>query len=82
MGLCSVDGIKETVQTWNELLRTQSDYFPRGNADVFIFLSRLILAGMLDEPLNFDFTEDDPETEGADELHLTSAVHAILVEDL
>jgi hypothetical protein len=41
---------------------------------------------VLDDPLDFDFTDDDPETEGAgiwvDDLHLTSAVHSIFAERL
>ncbi|KAF9793250.1 hypothetical protein BJ322DRAFT_1033723, partial [Thelephora terrestris] len=75
----SVDDIEERVQTWNELLRTQANDFAKGssNATVFMFSSHHVLSEVLDEPLDLDFTEDDPETEGggiwADELHLTPA---------
>ncbi|KAF9651087.1 hypothetical protein BDM02DRAFT_961937 [Thelephora ganbajun] len=84
----SIDDIKERVRTWNELLRTQANDFAKGSikATVFIFSSHHVLTEVLDKPLDFDFAEGDPETEGAgiwaDELHLTSAVHAIFAEYL
>lgn len=84
----SADDIKERVHAWNELLRSQANDFAKENnmATVFIFSSHHLLTEVLDDPLDFDFTEDDPETEGAgiwaDDLHLTSAVHSIFAERL
>lgn len=84
----SVGDIRERVETWNELLRTQANDFAKGssNATIFIFSCHYVLTEVLDKPLDLDFTEDDPETEGggiwADELHLTPAVHEILAENL
>jgi hypothetical protein len=52
-------------------------------ATVVVFSSHQVLTEVLDEPLDFDSAEDDPKTEGAGiwagDLHLTPAVHAILV---
>ena len=86
--LDSADDIKERVHTWNGLLRSQANDFAKGSnmATVFIFSSHHVLTDVLDDPLEFDFTEDDPETEGAgiwaDDLHLTSTVHSIFAERL
>ena len=84
----SAEDIKDRVHTWNELLRSQANDFVQGSdmATVFVFSSHHVLTEILDDPLDFDFTEDDPETEGAgiwvDDLHLTSTVHSILAERL
>jgi hypothetical protein len=84
----STNDIEERVRTWNELLRSQASDFAEGSnmATVFIFSSHHVLTEVLDDPLDFDFTEGDPETEGAgiwaDDLHLTSTVHSIFAERL
>jgi len=84
----SVDDVKERVQTWNELLRKGADDLESGsvNATIFLFSSHRVLTEVLDKPLDFDFAEDDPETEAAgiwaDELHLTSAIHTIFAGHL
>jgi lysophospholipase L1-like esterase len=84
----SAEDIKERVETWNELLRSQAKDFAEGSekATIFVFSSHRVLTEVLDEPLDFDFVEEDPETEGGniwtDDLHLTPAVHAILAERL
>ena len=80
--------IKERVETWNELLRSQAKDFVEGDEKVtiFVFSTHQVLTEVLDEPPDFDFVEEDPETEGtgiwADGLHLIPAVHAILAERL
>lgn len=66
----------------------QAEAFANGcdKATVFVFSSHQVLNEVLDEPVDFDFSEEDPETEGAgiwaDDLHVTPAVHAILAERL
>ena len=82
------ENIEERVEAWNALLRNQAKDFARGGeqATVFLFSSHQVLAEVLDEPLDFDFAEDDPEIGGGgiwiDDLHLASAVHAIFAERL
>ena len=82
------EDIRERVKTWNALLRSQAKDFARGGEQVtvFVFSFHQVLAEVLDEPLDFDFAEDDPEIEGAgiwmDDLHLTPEIHAIFAERL
>jgi len=77
---------KGRIHAWNELLIGQANDFTRGSnkATVFVFSSHQVLTEVLDEPLDFDFTEEDAETEGAgiwaDDSHLTPSVHAIFAE--
>jgi len=84
----STEDIKERVEIWNTLLRSQAEEFAKDyeKATVFVFSSHQVLTEILDEPLDFDFAEDDPGIGGAgiwkDDLHLTSAVHVILAERL
>ena len=84
----STEDIKERVETWNKLLRIQAKDFAEGSekATIFVFSSHRVLTEVLDEPLDFDFVEEDLETEGGsiwtDDLHLTPAVHAILADRL
>jgi len=84
----STEDIKERIETWNELLRSHAKGFAKGSekATTFVFSSHQVLVEVLDEPLDFDFAGDDPETEGAgiwkDDLHLTPAVHAIFAKRL
>jgi len=55
-------------------------------ATVFVSSPHHVLTKVLDDPLDFGFTEDDLETEGAgiwvDDLHSTLIVHSIFVERL
>ena len=83
-----IDEIKERVHAWNELLIGQANDFAKGSdkATVFVFSSHRVLTEVLDKPVDFDFAEEDAETEcvgiWADDLHVTPAVHAILAERL
>ena len=83
-----IDGIKERVHAWNELLIGQANDFAKGSdkATVFVFSSHRVLTEVLGKPVDFDFAEEDAETEcagiWADDLHVTPAVHAILAERL
>ena len=84
----STGDFMERVETWNALLSSQAEEFAKDGekATVFVFSFHRVLTEVLDEPLNFDFAEDDPEIGGAgiwlDDLHLTPAVHAIFAERL
>jgi len=84
----STEDIKERVETWNTLLRGQAEEFAKDyeQATVFVFSSHQVITEVLDEPVGFDFAEDDPGMGGGgiwmDDLHLTPAVHAILAERL
>ena len=84
----STKDIKERVETWNALLRSRAEEFAKDyeKATVFMFSPHQVLTEVLDEPLDFDFAEDDPGIGGAgiwiDDLHLTPAVHAVLAERL
>ncbi|KAI0054124.1 carbohydrate esterase family 16 protein [Auriscalpium vulgare] len=80
--------IEKRVKTWNELLQAQATDFAQTTkeATVLIFSSHQLLTEVLEDPLEYDFSEDDPTTEGGgiwmDDLHLTSEVHGILAEQL
>ncbi|CCL98375.1 uncharacterized protein FIBRA_00370 [Fibroporia radiculosa] len=81
------DDMQECVDTWNAVLRDQADEFASGSAlaTVLVFSSHKVLTDVLDNPLEYEFTDDDVNGEGEiwqDELHLASAVHAILAERL
>ncbi|KAK1221482.1 hypothetical protein PQX77_015716 [Marasmius sp. AFHP31] len=82
------DVIERRVQTWNEEFRTQIAEFQENTATtkVAIFSFHGVLSKILDDPEEFDFTEDDSTTEGGaiwvDELHLTSEVHEIIAEQI
>ncbi|KAF8652630.1 hypothetical protein AX16_004291 [Volvariella volvacea WC 439] len=81
----ATDTMKERVDTWNDLLRAQVEEFAASasQATVFIFSSHAVLTDILDDPEEYDFTEDDTTEVGAiwqDGLHLTSAVHEVLAE--
>ncbi|XP_006463806.1 hypothetical protein AGABI2DRAFT_120609 [Agaricus bisporus var. bisporus H97] len=83
-----MEKIEERVETWNKLLRTQAIEFQSKTTDatVLIFSSHKLFSDILDDPLEYEFTEDDPETEGGgiwvDDLHPTSEVHDILGEQI
>ncbi|KAK0461656.1 uncharacterized protein EV420DRAFT_1266339, partial [Desarmillaria tabescens] len=84
----SSDEVQNRVETWNDLLRTRASEFATSSpqATVLVFSSHKVLTDVLDDPLEYDFTEDDPADEGGaiweDDLHLTPAVHAILADRL
>jgi len=79
--------MEERVKTWNELLQQQATEFGLANRDgtLLLFSSHQFLMDVLDDPLEYDFSEDDTTEVGgiwADDLHLTSEVHDILGEQL
>ena len=80
--------IAARVETWNELLRNQITEFASSSkeATICLFSSHQVLTKVLEEPLEYDFSEDDPTIEGGsiwvDDLHLTSEVHDILGDRL
>ncbi|KAI0755088.1 hypothetical protein C8Q80DRAFT_409820 [Daedaleopsis nitida] len=82
------DEIAERGKTWNELLRAQATEFGTSSkeATVLVFSAHYVLSEVLDDPTEFDFSEDDPTTEKggiwADDLHLTADVHDVLAERL
>jgi len=76
--------INESCATWNDFLRSHSSTFlaESTQATVVLFSAHAIVTEILDDPLNFDFGEDDVgEANGViwvDELHLSSAAHSII----
>ncbi|TFY56041.1 hypothetical protein EVG20_g9087 [Dentipellis fragilis] len=80
--------MEERVRTWNDLLRTQATEFGTSSkeATVLLFSSHQALLEVLEDPSEFGFSEDDPDTEGGgiweDDLHLTTDVHDHLAERL
>ena len=56
------------------------------HVSLFLFSSYQVLSSVLDHPEEYGFQEDDVSQEGggiwADDLHLSSEVHAILAERL
>ncbi|KAI6128911.1 hypothetical protein EDD16DRAFT_26463 [Pisolithus croceorrhizus] len=84
----SSDEMEERVRAWNELFQAQVTEFGTSSkeATVLLFSSHQVLTEVLDDPLEFDFSEDDPTTEGggiwADDLHVTTEVHDVFAERL
>ncbi|KAK0230346.1 hypothetical protein IW262DRAFT_1488739 [Armillaria fumosa] len=82
------DEIQDHVKTWNDLLRAHVSEFSTSSsqATVFVFSSRKVIADVLDDLLECDLGENDPDDEGGaiweDDLHLTPATHAILADRL
>ncbi|KAM5539794.1 hypothetical protein V8D89_006607 [Ganoderma adspersum] len=80
--------IATRVETWNGLLRSQMAEFGSSSkeATVLLFSPHQVLTEVLEDPLEYDFSEDDPTIDGGgiwvDDLHLTSEVHDILGEQL
>ena len=80
--------IAARVETWNELLRNQITEFASSSkeATILLFSSHQVLTEVLEEPLEYDFSEDDPTIDGGniwvDDLHLTLEVHDILGDQL
>ncbi|KAG6858031.1 hypothetical protein C0995_003196, partial [Termitomyces sp. Mi166 len=84
----SAEVMEERIKAWNELLKTKTVEFAlsSGKATTFLFSTHQALTDMLDDPLEYDFSEDDPTNEcgciWADDLHPTSEVHDIIAERL
>ncbi|KDQ26342.1 carbohydrate esterase family 16 protein, partial [Pleurotus ostreatus PC15] len=80
--------LEDNIKIWNDALRDQAIEFGSSNEDatVFLFSSHRVLTDVLDDPLEYDFGEDDPVIEGGriweDGLHLTSDIHDILCKHL
>lgn len=80
--------MEERIQVWNELLQAETTEFGTGNkeATVLLFSSHQVLTEVLNDPHEFDFSEDDPTTEGGgiwvDDLHVTTEVHDVFAERL
>jgi hypothetical protein len=80
--------VGDRVKMWNDLLQQQSTEFglTYKDATVLLFSSHRVLMDVLEDPLEYGFSEDDVTTEGggiwADDLHLRSEVHDILGEQL
>ncbi|KAF7431187.1 hypothetical protein PC9H_006908 [Pleurotus ostreatus] len=80
--------LEDNITTWNDALRAQAIEFGSSNKDVtvFLFSAHQVLTDVLDDPLEYDFGEDDPGIEGGriweDGLHLTSDIHDILCKQL
>jgi len=76
----------ECVREWNETLRGRLLSFAEESkqATVLLFSVHALLGKMLDTPEDFDFGADDTTTLGGaiwrDDIHLTSAVHAIVAQ--
>ncbi|KAG8743607.1 hypothetical protein FRC10_011670 [Ceratobasidium sp. 414] len=73
---------------WNQLLQDQIEKFSEGHPDVrcFQFSSHRCLNDILDNPVKHGFAETDVTEYGGgiwvDNIHLTSAVHKIIAEDV
>ncbi|KZT18339.1 carbohydrate esterase family 16 protein, partial [Neolentinus lepideus HHB14362 ss-1] len=73
----SVQVIEDRVKTWNEVLQAQTTEFALSSkeATVMLFSSHQVLLDVLEDPLEYDFSEDDPTNEGGiiwvDDLPLT-----------
>ncbi|KAK0444356.1 hypothetical protein EV421DRAFT_1709392, partial [Armillaria borealis] len=86
--LDSSDEMQDRVETWNDLLHARASEFATSSPQVTVIVFSLhkVLTDVLDDPLEYDFGENDPDDEGGaiweDDLHLTPAVHAILADCL
>ncbi|KAJ8515619.1 hypothetical protein ONZ45_g6975 [Pleurotus djamor] len=80
--------ISDRISAWNELLLAHAEAFARSTraATILVFSTHHVLTEVLDDPLEYDFSEDDVENEGGgiwvDDLHLTGGVHGILAKVL
>ncbi len=66
MELDSAELIEERVKTWNQLLRTQTIEFGSSSKEVTILLVSAcqVLTDVLEDPLEYDFSEGDTTAEG------------------
>jgi hypothetical protein len=84
----STEIMEDRVKAWNKLLHAQTAEFGLSSekATIFLFSFHQVLVDVLDDPLEYDFSEDGPTNESgciwADDLHLTSEVHDIICERL
>ncbi|KAK7449777.1 hypothetical protein VKT23_013252 [Stygiomarasmius scandens] len=82
------DSIKTRVNTWNRELQKRVSQFISKTPKVTVtrFSVHDALSAILDDPEEYDFTEDDTTDQAgaiwADELHLTSDVHQIIAEKM
>ena len=63
----SADEVRQLVDAWNSLLQiqaTSSEFATSKEATVILFSSHQVLTEVLEDPSKFDFSEDDPSTEG------------------
>ena len=80
--------ISERYERWNELLLSQAEEFAESSkkATVLVFSSYDVLSDVLDKPEEYGFQKSDVNEAGEgiweDQLHLTSAVHHILAEQI
>ncbi|KAJ8507874.1 hypothetical protein ONZ45_g9790 [Pleurotus djamor] len=80
--------MSDRISAWNELLLAHAKAFARSTraATILVFSMHHVLTEVLDDPLEYDFSEDDVENEGGgiwvDDLHLTGGVHGILAKVL
>jgi hypothetical protein len=80
--------VEDSVNTWNASLKARLSAFAEEtpNATVLLFSSHKVVLDVLDDPTEYDFTEDDTsEDSGAiweDDIHLQPEVHTILADRL
>ncbi|KAI9068305.1 carbohydrate esterase family 16 protein, partial [Trametes sanguinea] len=73
----SSDTIAERVEAWNDLLQAQAAEFGASykEATTLLFSSHHVLTEVLDDPVEYDLSEEDVDMEGGgvweDDLHLT-----------
>ena len=82
----SESALAEVVKKWNEHLHSCCKAFAESTpqASVATFSAHAVISDILDNPEEYDFTEDDVIEAGSnmwsDELHLTAEVHNVLAE--
>lgn len=86
--MASLSDLKETCDTWNDLLSSYINTFAAetSQATVLLLSAHAVLTEVIDDFVEFNFSESDIEEAGGDiwldEIHLTSAVHSIVAEHL
>lgn len=82
------DTFQARVESWNEHLHARVAEFTQETpqATVFFFSAHATISDVLENPEDYDLVEDIVADEGgviwADYLHITSAVHKILADQL
>ncbi len=58
--------MQDRIETWNDLLRARASEFAMSSPQVTVFVlsSHKVLTDVLDDPLEYDFDENDPDDEG------------------
>lgn len=80
------DGFEKCVVEWNNCLHVRAEAFvvEASEATVSLLSSHKVLSDVVDDPWQYDFTEDDTlDKEGAiweDELHISRGIHAIFAD--